>query len=432
MGKKSDKSEPANENPEGDRDDGAISPRKLRTFESLKNPVYRTYYASGIGDWFGMSVQMMTRSLLVYRITGSGTIIGLMALAQSIPSLLVALYGGAIADRIQKKYLLLTGQICTVVLTLFLGITLSAGILGEENPDSWWILLVSAVLQGIIMGISQPARFAIVPEIVEAAKIMNAMSLTTFGVIIFQMIGPALTGFVIDAYGFATIYYVAAGLSVFSIIFTIRLPRTSKPVYRESSALADIVSGIQYVRKNPSILLIVLFGVCHMVSGMPYQQLMPIFTDDILKVGASGMGILTSVSGVGAMVSTLILASLPNKKRGILMIFSGLVMGLPIIVFSWSTSWPLSLAVIPLAGMGPTIHMTVTGALIQYYVDPEYRGRMQSLVSMQAGLAGLGAFFAGVLSDSIGVQWAVSSMAIFLTAVSISYYIFARPITRLE
>ena len=155
-------------------------------------------------------------------------------------------------------------------------------------------------------------------------------------------------------------------------------------------------------------------------------------TEDILDVGASGIGILTSVSGIGSVIGSLVLASLPNKKRGIMLLFSGVIMGLSLIVFSFSTSWHLSLGIIPFVGLGPTLHGALTATLIQYYVDPDYRGRMQSFVAMSSGLASFGTFLAGVMSEAIGVQWSVGGMAMFLTIVSFIFFAFARKITRLE
>ena len=169
-----------------------------------------------------------------------------------------------------------------------------------------------------------------------------------------------------------------------------------------------------------------------MISGMPYQQLTAIFTEDILKVGASGLGILMTVSGVGAGVGSIILASLPNKKRGLLLLFSGVVISVPLIVFSFSRSRGLSLAMMPFIGMGPTMHGALTGTLIQYYADPNYRGRMQSFTAMGSGLASIGTFFAGVMSDNIGVQWAVGSMAIFLSVVTVGFFVYSRRIRELD
>ena len=142
---------------------GRLSLRNLKTFESFKNPVYRIYYGAIVSLWFAHSMQMIARNLLVYRLTGSGAVLGYMALAQAIPSLTIALLGGAIADRLQKKYILIVGQLATAIISMWLAITLSLGYLDAER---WWLLLVAAALQGTVMGLIMPAQTAIIPEIV--------------------------------------------------------------------------------------------------------------------------------------------------------------------------------------------------------------------------------------------------------------------------
>jgi MFS family permease len=222
------------------------------------------------------------------------------------------------------------------------------------------------------------------------------------------------------------------GMYLIGTMFALALPRTSQTRTTRTNTLADVVSGLKYVRRDTAILLIVVFGVIHVVCGQPFTQLMAVFTEDILEVGARGLGILTSVSGAGAFCGALVMASLPNRKRGLILLFSGLIMGLSVTAFSWSHWWYLSLAIMPFAGLGPTMHMTMTATLVQYYTEPDYRGRMQSLVMMGQGLASLGTFLAGVLAEAIGIQWAVGGMALVLTVITLLYYAFARQVTRLE
>jgi MFS family permease len=144
------------------------------------------------------------------------------------------------------------------------------------------------------------------------------------------------------------------------------------------------------------------------------------------------MGLLTSVSGVGALLGSLVLASLPNKKRGLMLILSGVIMGLAVVVFSFSRWWYLSMGMMLFAGLGPTGHMAITSTLLQSYAEPDYRGRMQSFQAMANGLASFGTFLAGVLSEAVGVQWAVGGMAIFLTLISIGFWTFSPRLRQLD
>ena len=244
---------------------------------------------------------MMTRSLLVYRLTGSGTMIGALALAQAVPQLLIGFIGGAIADRVQKRSIIIVSQMFTGVISFLVAISLMTGYLSADNPGSWWVLFLTAIGQGTMMGLMMPARIAIIPEIVGEERVMNGLSLTMMGQTIFQLAGPAMAGFFIERWDFTSVYFFMTGMFALSTIIAFFLPRTSRPAQKEgSNTFREVTEGFRYVRRETIFTLIVLFGVCHMVSGMPYQQLLAIFTEDILKVGASGLGILMTVSGVGA------------------------------------------------------------------------------------------------------------------------------------
>jgi predicted MFS family arabinose efflux permease len=138
------------------------------------------------------------------------------------------------------------------------------------------------------------------------------------------------------------------------------------------------------------------------------------FTEDILMVGADGMGIILAVSGIGAIAVSLLLASMPNKKRGIIMIFCGIILGMALLAFSFSTSWTLALVFAVFIGLGQTGQTAFGFVLVQYYVDPAYRGRAMSFMMMGFGLAGLGAFFGGILADSISIVWSIGGLALAL------------------
>jgi MFS family permease len=331
-----------------------------------------------------------------------------------------------------KKYLLTTGRAALAVSALGNALMLSFGYLSPAHPSSWWILVVSAALQGTASGLTQPALMSIIPEIVSEQRVMNAISLSSMGQNILRLVGPALAGFLIDTYGFAIVFYLMTGLYLMDTVWTCFLPRTNVQATRRGSPLTDMRDAFRYIRRETIFLFIVVFALCHVVAGQPYQQLLPVFTESILKVSASKLGLMNSVSAVGSLLGSLIFASLPNKKRGLMLIFSGVLMGLSVLVFSFSRWWYLSLAMMPLIGLGPTMHYTMTTTLIQSYVKPEYRGRMQGLSAMASGLATFGTFLAGIMSDSLGVQWAVGGLALLLTFISIVFLTFATRLRKLD
>ena len=403
-----------------------------RTFSSFKNRVYLLYYGAMLGQMAAMNMQMVARSLLVYRLTGSAAILGGISLAHALPMLLLSLFGGVIADRVQKKYVMLIGQGFSAVIAVGVGLALTFGYLSTEVAGSWWILVVASLFQGTIMGLMMPSRQAILPEIVGEEQLMNAVSLNTLGTNTLRLVAPALAGFLIDAFDFKAVYFTMAGMYIIAVAFILFLPLTSTMSVRGRGALADIKEGLKYIRHETTIILILLFNLFAVVLSMPYMMLMPIFTEDILKVGGTGMGVLMSVSGAGAMVGSIILASLPNKKRGLLLLSSCIIMGLALAGFSFSTSLALSLGIIVFVGLGQTGRMTLGNTLLQYYVEDEYRGRVMSIYMMEFGLVSFGAFAAGVMSESLGVQWVVGGFAITLTFLTILTLLFVPRIRKLD
>ena len=140
-----------------------ISLRSMKTFDSLKVPAYRFFFLGMVGQWGAMNMQMVIRSLLIYRLTGSAAILGLMSLANALPMLLLSLFGGVIADRVQKKHAIQVGQAASAVLALSVAVPLTTGYLSPQHPGSWWILMVNSVPQGTIMAFVIPSRQAIIP-----------------------------------------------------------------------------------------------------------------------------------------------------------------------------------------------------------------------------------------------------------------------------
>ncbi|MDO8687754.1 MAG: MFS transporter [Dehalococcoidales bacterium] len=411
---------------------GGISLRNLKTFTSFKNPVFRIYFGSMVGMMAGMNMQQLVGSLLIYRITGSAAILGVMALASAIPMLFLSLFGGVIADRMQKKYVMFAGMAGSALVSLGVALSLTLGYLSVESAGSWWILFVAGVFNGTIFGLMLPSRQSIVREIVSQDQLMNAVSLNMLTMSALRLLAPAASGFLIDAFDFAAVYYVMTGLYLVSIVFNALLPRTSTITIGGRSALADINEGLQYIRRETTILFILLFTLVAVVLSMPYQMLLPIFTEDILKVGAKGMGIVMSVAGIGAILGSLFLASLPNKKRGVMLLVSSLILGIALTGFSFSSSWVLSLCLIAVVGLGQTGRMALANTLLQYYSVDEYQGRVMSIMMLEFGLSSFATFGAALLTEAIGVQWAVGGFAIVLVLISILALVFVPRLRRLD
>jgi predicted MFS family arabinose efflux permease len=292
--------------------------------------------------------------------------------------------------------------------------------------------MASAFLQGTIMGLMMPARQAIIPEIVSRDQVMNAVAINTLGLNVLRFLAPGVAGFLIDAFDFKAIYYAMTGMNVWAVGFILFVPPTGRLTENKGSIIEDIQAGFRYIFSERTVLFVLLFTLIIVVFSMPYQQLLPIFVDDILEVGATGMGVLLSVSGIGAMVGSIIVASLPNKKRGIILLISGLIAGLSLICFSFSTSWGLSLAIMIFIGLAQTGRMTMSNTLLQSYVKGEYMGRVMSVFNIEWGLVSLGTFAAGLMAEAINVQWVIAGFALILVILAVLSLFFVPRLRKLD
>jgi MFS transporter, DHA1 family, staphyloferrin A biosynthesis exporter len=406
---------------------------KIKTFESFKNRSFRFYFLGMVGQWSAMNMQMVTNSLLAYRITGSAAILGIVSLANAIPVLVLSLFGGVVSDRVQKKTLLQIGQIAGMLVSLVIGITLVNGFLSIDHPHSWFLLLFTSIFQGTVAAFTMPARQSIIPELVSRKELMNAISLNTMGMNIFRLASPAIAGFLIDNISFEAVYFIMAGLFGYGVICNFLLPRTSpQSANRGANPIEDIKEGLIYIKDKNLILLLLSLGFAFVVLFMPFQNLLPVFSESILKVGATGLGILMSISGAGALAASFVMASVPSHKKGLIHLLSTLATGIALIIFSFSTNWTLSLILMCFIGLFQTGHVTTSTALLQTLTEPQYMGRVMSLMMMNWGLSGLGTFFAGVLSESISVQWAIGGFATVLSLFTLVILIFFPQIRRLD
>jgi MFS family permease len=387
-----------------------------------------------------MNMQMMARSLLVYRLTGSAAILGAMSLFNALPMLSLSLFGGVIADRMQKKYVLIAGLIGSALVSLVIALALTLGFIAPDVSfnimglvvPSWWILAATALFQGSIMGLMIPSRQSIVPEIVEEEQLMNAISLDVLGMNTLRLTAPALTGFLIEAFDFEAVFYAMTAMYLSGVFFIALMPLTGTIAIRGGRALAEIMEGFRYLRNEPRLLTLLAFTLLAVFFSMPYMMMLPIFAEDILKVGAAGLGVLISVGGIGAITGSLTLASLPNKKRGLMLLVSSFLLGVALVGFSFSSLMPLSLVLMVFVGLGQSGRMTLGNTLIQYYVDDDYRGRVMSIYMMQFGITSFAVFAAGLIAEKVGPQWALGGLAMVLIAVSLLALAFVPRIRNLD
>jgi len=406
---------------------------RIKAVDSLKNPAFRMFFLSRLFNALGMNIRQFSMGLLMYRLTDSPTLLGVLVLGRAVPLLLLGPLAGAMADRFSKKTLIQYASVADVFIAAGIATSLTTGYLSADNPGSWWFLVAMAFCDGISTIFKGPAADSMVIEVVGEKLVTNAIAINQAGQNTLRLIGPVLAGVAIDTYGFEPVFFAMAVIYALCWLFMFFVSYTRQRFHTGTSILGDIWEVVGYLKKERNILFMLVAVLSMVFFSMPYQQLLPIFTEDILKVGATGLGLLQLVSGVGSIAGSIVLASLPsNKKRGLLMLLSGIVLGLSLVLFSFSTMWAISITLMIGVGLGQAGRMTLPVALLQSYTRPEYRARVMSFYGVEMGISMFGTFFAAILVDSMGVQWSVGSMAMILVVLSFAALLFVPRLRKLD
>ncbi len=424
----------------------------LKVFASLKVPAYRLYFGALLGQMAAMNMQMVARSWFMYELTDRASMLGLSALAGAVPLLGLSLFGGVLADRVSKKYVMIVGQLLSALVALGIAISISLGAI------SWVHLIVAGILQGTVMSLMMPSRQAIIFELVGEDALMNAIALNAAAMNLLRLLAPAFAGFFIAIWSIEGVYYMMAAFYITGFLFIIRLPRTEAVEENDgepSGAFSDVLDGLRYIRNHADILIILVLTLFAVILSMPYFFLLPVFTREILFVNVDNLGRLTSlplvgelitnlsqssarqgllisISGTGALVGSFIVASMSNKRRGLLLLISVLIVAITLVVFSFTQSYLMALIIFIPLGFGQTGRMALSNTLLQTLTEDAYRGRVMSVYMMEFGVMSVGVFVVGVLADYIGIQWAVGGAAIILVFISLYFLLFTSRIRNLD
>ncbi|MBI2852112.1 MAG: MFS transporter [Chloroflexi bacterium] len=408
---------------------GRAATGRVRTFASLGNPTFRLYFVGMLSQVASMNMQQVTTPLLVYRITGSAALLGVVAMSGSLPHIFFSLFGGVVADRMQKKHILLIALGSFTFVSLGIATALATGLLNEKT---WWILIINSVVQSSLLGLMIPARHSIIREIVGRERLMNAIALNSLGGNSLRLVAPAAAGFFIDAFGFKTVYFIMAAVYATGFLVITLLPLTSKILPTTRNPFQSVTDGFKYISREKVLLLVLIFTLLSVMLSMPYQQLMAVFVDDVFKVGAKGMGVLMSVSGLGSIAGGLVLASLTDKKRGLIMLMGTLFLGMALTLFSVSQSWTLAMAAMVAVGIGQSARMTMSNTLTQAYTSDDYRGRVMGVYDMEMSFVGPSVYIAGLMTEAVGPQQALGTLAALLIFVCLATVVFIPTLRRLD
>jgi MFS family permease len=368
------------------------------------------------GQW----IQQVTLGWLVYDLTGSSVLLGVLNGVRVLPFLIASPAGGVAADRMDRRKLILINEYVLMAGAFSMAGVLAAGLLEV------WHLFVFTLITGVAWAFVDPVRQTLVPMLVPKKDLMNAVALNSAAFNLTKVLGPSLGGLLIVLFGAAGNFFVQ-GIAYIAVLFSVYwmvVPPTP-PEARQATPIANLKEGLVYVWSNPAVFALMTTALVPRIFAVPYQTLMPVFQKDVLNVGPEGLGLLLAAPGLGAILSGLMLATLANRIRhqGLLLLGSLILDGIMLNLFSRTTSF--SLAILALIGVGACqiAYMATTNTLLQMIVPDALRGRVMSIYALDRGLMPVGALMAGVSAHWIGAPATVSYMglAVIFLAVLVAW-----------
>ncbi len=381
-----------------------------KPFTALRHRNFRLFWFGQLISLTGTWMHQAAQGWLVYELTGSPFFLGLAGTAASAPILMFTMAGGVMADRFPKRKIILNAHIILMFLALILALLVATGVV------TVWHVLILAFCIGTVHAIEIPTRQSFIIELVGKEDLLNGIALNSIVFHSARMLGPAIAGFLMGSVGLATCFFLNT-LSFVAIIAALLRMRIKN--IEDSSPKSGIRKsfreGIRYVRADPTVsTLLILVGIMSFF-GFPYISFLPVYARDILKTGATGLGILMGCAGAGAFTGAVGLALKGNvSRKGIVMAWGGLVFSTALLAFSISKILWLSYGMLFLAGVGALNQIVTANNLIQLSVPDELRGRVMGFfTTMFLGMAPLGNFTVGTLAHYIGTQNALLTSSSF-------------------
>jgi MFS family permease len=393
------------------------------TFRAFRHRDYLIYWCGLFLGHSGTLIQTTAQSWLIFQLTNSPYYLGLEGLCLGLPRVLFSPLGGAVVDRADRKLIFAFTQCAFFLMTLFLGVMNTLGMIRV------WHLLLASTLTGFLVSFEQPVRQSILHHLVPRSDLPNAITLYQMVFNGSMLFGPSIGGMLIPYVDTQGCFFVAASgnLMVLFTVFMIRIP-AGDTTARNTSVTEDMVEGLTLAWKTPVFCaLLAALGIVTFCTK-PYTQFMPVFARDILQVGAPGLGLLLMAPGAGAILGGLTLASVrrfPKSHRLLLFLATGF--GVSIVLFAVSRHFFLSLVFLFVAGGFQTTFLSTIATMLQVHADETNRGRIMSLFGLiNRGLGPMGSYPFGLLATAIGAPWTVSICG-FLAVASIAYMVLMRP-----
>jgi MFS family permease len=377
-------------------------------FSALRHPAYRLFWTgnflSNIGNW----MQTLAQGWLVLQLTDSVFLLGVVGFAATAPSLMFSLIGGVLADRSDRRRMMMFTQSTMMVLAFVMSFL------------SWqhWItvheIIALAFFAGVANAMNAPAYQAIVPELVPPSDLTNAIAMNSAQFNMSRILGPMIAGLALKFTGSAGCFFLN-GLSFLALLYALTRLDLKTPMGDSVGIWNPMLNGFRYIRSRPDLAM--LLGLVSMVSlcAIPYINLAPYFVRDIMHMGPEGLGYLMGSSGMGALAGAFLLSRSGDRKRkGLRVLFGVWTIFCSLLVFSFARNMMLAMAALFFTGAAMVTAVSTVNNLLQKHVIPEMRGRVMSMhATAFLGFAPIGSLIAGSLGDKIGAPLAIASLCAF-------------------
>jgi len=374
----------------------------VQFFRSLRHRDYRLLLGGSITYSSGYWILVTAQGWLVLQLTDSAFWVGMIAFMVGIPSLFLCPFGGLYADRLDRRKLLLVGQVASALPILLLATLTSTGVIAI------WHIAAISVFIGIVWALTDPAYLAIIPSLVTRSDLTNAIAMETLSWQLSRFIGPAIAGVLLSLVAMGGTFYGAGIIFVVAFFLTSRVRSPAPVTTRRASIGKDIREGLSYIKSNKVALTLILMVAGVSLFALPCFWLMPVFARDVLGVGEAGYAQLMMAIGAGGLAGGLAAAKLGDfKRKGWLLIGSALTFTVVLILFAMSRAFPLSLVLAVIIGGANGLFQAVSIALLLSITPDQLRGRVMGLFIITWQLPAIGSLMLGAATDWVGLPVAV-------------------------
>jgi MFS family permease len=394
---------------------GGISFRK--TFSALKHRNFRLFFFGQLISFTGTWMTTTAQGWLVYQLTGSKALLGVVAAAASAPMLFFATWGGWVADRYSKRSVIVATQTASMVISLTMAALVWSGVV---QP---WHIIVLAILSGVTMAFDMPARQSFVIEMTSREDLMNAISLNSSAFNCARIVGPSIAGILMAKVGIAACFLID-GLSFIAVIaglLRMRLPKKEPMIENDAGPLGQALEGFRYVWAHRRVLTILALFTVVGIFGWSYSVLMPAFARDVLHLGAHGYGILLAGSGVGALAAALTVASAGHILPTRIMALGGVgIFSVALALFAFNKNLYVATVLLAIVGFGIVLYFSTSNTVLQSIVPDNMRGRVMGIWALIfGGMIPLGSLQAGLMADFLGAPATIAIGALICALAAV-------------